>query len=187
MNTYTLDKEQCYNPYLINSKKVERIIFFNSRGIIATHNSGWFGSNNGEGFEFEDIQFIKRLKASTGIKQGDSFFTNSEYEHASGGYDLYIRVDGLVFEYLPNQKWCGSNEYKTHLIDKVKLLQKGRIIEHTCGVVHTTTLTALGEKKKAIVDLLGGSGAQGQDAYVYADIAEKVLIGGVDFKAISKL
>ena len=87
MNTHTLEKHTCLNPYYIAGNQVEKIHFFTGGETVATQNRGWlsmYGSNSSGNSALEAIEYRRKRKPD--LDGNYSFFI---------GNDLYVNTTAL--------------------------------------------------------------------------------------------
>ena len=119
MNKFKLNTALCFNPYMINGNQVKNIIFYDATGIITKTGRAWFGSNRIKVYEFEALEFTRRLKINTTRKE--NFFIKSKEQDSWANYvhvDLYVYIPtcGFTVSYLgeqeatktDNETWFGN-------------------------------------------------------------------------------
>lgn len=103
-----------YNPFFINNKKIETIIFFSENGIKYKIERGWFGGSNNE---FKEIEFD--FKCTN--KRKPDFSLDHAYLIQN---ELYLPISKLEFKIKKNIMEIHELEIK--IFDIIDITIKGR-------------------------------------------------------------
>ena len=180
MNTHTLEKHNCLNPYYIAGNHVELIHFFGDGEIIATNNRGWlpmYGSNSSGNNVLEAIEFRRKRKPDL----------NGNYSFSIGS-ELYVNIAELPeFLYAPdvierespdatyycNRIYfvCGSTDGRLEHLEKVELRS------FMVGCYSKIVPTDRGKKIEQIVQVFADSGIKmpSYDAAKILDNADNII------------
>jgi len=129
METTTIKQKQSfYNPYYLNGKKIDAIVFFKQGKKIGQTN--WFtdfGSNN----DYPEVYLPEQIKNKRKIdlNSKDSFLakTTSDIDSYNGNYTLYLNLDNYYYtieKLVPSHSDKYYNRFKDIMYIKLDALKR---------------------------------------------------------------
>lgn len=118
-NVSKLTRTSGFNPFILDGRKVNNIIFYNEDGQIIETKQGWFGNFNNE-CESLDLGSIKHRR-KVNLTRKENFYISATDTFNSLIYDLWIYVDNnnvkIVDKGEVEQQYEKSTIYVYHKYD----------------------------------------------------------------------
>jgi len=134
METTTIKQEQSfYNPYYLNGKKIDAIVFYKQGKKIGQTN--WFkdfGSNN----DYPEVYLPEQIKnkRKINLNSKDSFLakTTNDIDPYNGNYTLYLNLDNYYYtieKLVPSHSDKYYNRFKDIMYIKLDALKRVLILD----------------------------------------------------------